>query len=105
MSVRIFLSDLLAMDELPKLNKKSVLVRDILVIYAIVYLQKLGFTPTKNLESKSDSHRRKVTACQIVFEELVARGLEFADSASTIEKIWSRRRVRFKKIELDEFLP
>ena len=97
MVFRIFASDLIQAAPVQKSHSKATLVRDVLVIAAILILQKLGTEPTKNEGTGSD----RISGSQYVFEHLVGRGLEFADSAKTIEKIWTRRYERFEKLGLN----
>jgi hypothetical protein len=102
MGTRVFISDLLRSAPIIKRNEQSTLVRDILIIYAVLSLEHMGYRPTKGIGTSTE----KPSGCEVVFEYLTERrGLTFAKSEETIYKIWSKRGDRFLQIGLDHLLP
>jgi len=98
---RIFISDLLAVAPIQKRDWRLTLVRDVLIIWAIMILKEAGYTPTRNKNHQGDI----LTGCQIVYEYLISeRDLDFFDMVETIHSIWDNRERRFRTLELDHLL-
>jgi hypothetical protein len=94
----ILASDLISTPHIQKPNKTSVLARDVLIVVCLALLQELGYKLTRGETTQADG----ISASQYVFEYLVSKDLTFADSARTIEQIWTRRHDKWRKIGFDE---
>lgn len=100
MATRVFISDLVREPPVSRVNKQSTLVRDVLIIWALMILKEMGRNPTAN-----DAIRDGSSGSQYIFEHLVTvRKLTFADSKTTIEKRWSKRQACFDKIGLSHLI-
>jgi hypothetical protein len=104
-AIRVFISDLIQVAPITKANKKATLVRDVLIIWALMILKILGTKPTINEATIEATQGEKISGSQLVFEALHERQIGFADSAKTIEKIWERRYKRFQQIDCEHLLP
>ena len=101
MATRVFISDLVREPPISRINKQSTLVRDVLIIWALMILKEMGRKPTANEATRDGS-----SGSQALFEHLVTvRNLTFADSKTTIEKRWSERRACFERIGLSHLIP